>query len=389
MEELNLFTSESVSEGHPDKVCDQISDAILDAVVEQDPTAHVACETFATKQRIIVGGEIRTNANVDYEKIVRDTLRQIGYTSEELGINSETCTVDILLHEQSEDIALGVDAETSASTSTGAGDQGIMFGYACIETKEYMPLAIMIAHKLVREASKQRKSGAFKWARPDMKSQVTIDYTDLEKPKINTILMSIQHDDDYDEAEFKSYIKNEIVDKVLKSFKCDIEGYNLLINPTGRFVIGGPDGDSGLTGRKIIVDTYGGYARHGGGAFSGKDATKVDRSAAYAARWVAKNLVAAELCDKCEIQLSYAIGVDHPISINVNTHGTNHVDEEIILKAVRENFDLTPAGIIEALQLQRPIYKNVAAYGHMGRSDLGVPWEELNKVDELKVYLNK
>lgn len=389
MEELRLFTSESVSEGHPDKVCDQISDAILDEVLKQDPNSRVACETFATTQQIIVGGEIRTQAKVDYEKVVRDTLREIGYIHEDLGINCDTCKVDILLHEQSPDIALGVDDTTNISKTIGAGDQGIMFGFACNETKGYMPYAIVIAHKLVREASRQRKSGEFKWARPDMKTQVTIDYTNQEEPKINTVLISVQHDEDYNHDEFITYIKTHIVDKVLRSFGFAKENYRLLINPTGRFVIGGPHGDSGLTGRKIIVDTYGGYSRHGGGAFSGKDATKVDRSAAYAARWVAKNIVAAKLCDKCEIQLSYAIGLAEPISISVETFNTNKISEEIILKAIRDNFDLTPSGIINALELQQPIYKNVATYGHMGRSDLDLPWERLNKVDCLKKYLEK
>lgn len=387
MQDLELFTSESVSEGHPDKVCDQISDAILDAVLSQDSQSRVACECFITTQRVIVGGEIRTNATVDYEKIVRDKLREIGYTHEDLGINCDTCQVDILLHKQSQDIALGVDDTTNKEKQLGAGDQGIMFGFACNETKGYMPYAIVIAHKLVREASRQRKTGEFKWARPDMKSQVTVDYTDPANPKINTVLMSIQHDPDYNHEEFVEYIKTNIISKVLKSFDFYDDDYRVLINPTGRFVIGGPHGDSGLTGRKIIVDTYGGYSRHGGGAFSGKDATKVDRSAAYAARWVAKNVVAAGLCDKCEIQLSYAIGIPHPTSILVETFGTNHVDEKVIRQAIRENFDLTPTGIIDALNLRRPIYSAVATYGHMGRSGLDIPWENLDKVDTLKKYL--
>lgn len=381
-----LFTSESVSEGHPDKICDQISDAILDEVIKQDPQARVACETFATTQQIIVGGEIRTDAKVDYEKVVRDTLKRIGYNNVDVGIDYATCDVDILLHEQSKDIALGVDENTNEQSVIGAGDQGIMFGYACNETKGYMPLAIVMAHKLVREASNQRKNGEFKWARPDMKSQVTIDYTDKENPKIDTVLMSIQHDDDYNHDEFVAYVRKNIVDKVLASFGFENEDYRLLINPTGRFVIGGPHGDSGLTGRKIIVDTYGGYARHGGGAFSGKDSTKVDRSAAYAARWVAKNIVAAGLCDSCEIQLSYAIGVPEPISISLDTHGTNKVDEALILEMVRELFDLTPGGIINSLNLRRPIYNQVASYGHFGRQDLGLPWEELNMVDKIQEY---
>ncbi len=389
MEELKLFTSESVSEGHPDKVCDQISDAILDAVLAQDPESRVACETFATTERIIVGGEIRTNAVVDYEAIVRNKLREIGYVDKELGIGADTCEVTILLHQQSQDIALGVDDTTNIEKILGAGDQGIMFGYACKETKGYMPLAIVVAHKLVREASKQRKSGAFKWARPDMKSQVTIDYSDPNQPKAHTVLMSIQHDPDYDEKEFKTYIEENIMKKVLKSFNLDYSQARILINPTGRFVIGGPHGDSGLTGRKIIVDTYGGYAAHGGGAFSGKDATKVDRSGAYAARWVAKNIVAAGLCDVCQVQLSYGIGIAQPLSIQVNTFNTCHVDEKIILKAIRENFDLTPGGIIKVLELQKPIYSKISVYGHMGRSDLDLTWEQLNKVEDLKKYLNE
>ena len=388
MEDLKLFTSESVSEGHPDKLCDQISDAILDEVLKQDPNSRVACECFATTQQIIVGGEIRTSAKVDYEKVAREKIREIGYTDEALGINCDTCKVDILLHEQSQDIALGVDDETNKDKQTGAGDQGIMFGFACNETKGYMPYAIVIAHKLVREASKQRKAGEFKWARPDMKSQVTIDYTNPAKPKINTVLMSIQHDPDYDHEKFVAYIKEHIIKKVLVSYGFENDDYTVLINPTGRFVVGGPHGDSGLTGRKIIVDTYGGYSRHGGGAFSGKDATKVDRSATYAARWVAKNVVAAGLCDKCEIQLSYAIGMAQPISILVETFNTNKISEEKILRAIRENFDLTPAGIINSLQLARPIYAQVAAYGHMGRNDIDVPWEKLDKVECLKKYLD-
>lgn len=403
--ELKLFTSESVSEGHPDKVCDQISDAILDAVLSQDPNSRVACETFATTERIIVGGEIRTKAVVDYEKIVRDTLRGIGYVDKELGIGADTCEVTILLHEQSDDIAIGVDPKVrnkiknpksyaeaisnhiSKKEELGAGDQGIMFGYACKETEGFMPLAIVVAHKLVREATRQRKSGVFKWARPDMKSQVTIDYTDPNHPKVHTVLMSIQHDPDFVEEDFKEYIENNVIHKVLKSFGLEDSQPLIYINPTGRFVTGGPHGDSGLTGRKIIVDTYGGYAAHGGGAFSGKDATKVDRSAAYAARWVAKNIVAADLCDVCQIQLSYGIGLAHPLSIQVNTFGTNKVDENVILKAIRNEFDLTPGGIIKTLELQKPIFSQVSAYGHMGRSDLDLSWERLNKVEDLKKYL--
>ncbi|WP_423364191.1 methionine adenosyltransferase [Mycoplasma sp. P36-A1] len=387
MKELKLFTSESVSEGHPDKVCDQISDAILDACLEQDPYSRVACETFATTGTIIVGGELRTNAKVDFEAIVRNKLREIGYTSEELGIGCDTCRVEILIHNQSSDIALGVDETTNTSKVIGAGDQGIMFGFACKETSGYMPLPIVLSHNLVREASMQRKSGLFKWSRPDMKSQVTIDYTDETNPKVHTVLMSIQHDEDYNHDQFVAYIKEHIIKKVLSEYEVDTSEYEVLINPTGRFVIGGPHGDAGLTGRKIIVDTYGGYSRHGGGAFSGKDATKVDRSAAYAARWVAKNVVAAGFADKCEIQLSYAIGVAHPVSILIETFGTNHIEEFRIAQAIRENFDLTPSGIIDALQLKRPIFSNTAAYGHMGRKHPDFTWEKLDKVEELKNYI--
>lgn len=384
MENLKLFTSESVSEGHPDKICDQISDAILDAVLAQDKNARVACETFITTEQVVVGGEIRTIAKVDFEKIVRDKIREIGYTDASIGIGADSCDVKILLHEQSVDIALGVDSETNTEHQIGAGDQGIMFGFATKETDELMPLPIMIAHKLARIASEKRKSGEFKYARPDMKTQVTIDYTDEKNPKVHTVLMSVQHDENYNEKEFFEFIKTQIINPVLSGFKVDYSDYRLFINPTGRFVIGGPDGDAGLTGRKIIVDTYGGYARHGGGAFSGKDATKVDRSAAYAARYVAKNIVAADLCDKCEIQLSYAIGVSHPISIAIDTFGTSKIKEDDILTIIKKVFDLTPQGIINTLQLQRPIYGPTAAYGHIGRTDLNVPWEQTNKVEEIK-----
>lgn len=383
-----LFTSESVSEGHPDKICDQISDSILDEILKQDSSARVACETFVTTQKVVVGGEVRTSAVVDYEQVVRNTLKEIGYTHEELGIGYDTCDVEILLHEQSADIALGVDATTNSYNEIGAGDQGIMFGFACKETKEYMPLPIMISHKLVQYASELRKSGEFKWSRPDMKSQVTIDYSN-DKPKVDTVLMSIQHDEDYDDATFREYIENDIIKVVLEMYDVDSSDYKLLINPTGKFVIGGPCGDAGLTGRKIIVDTYGGYSRHGGGAFSGKDATKVDRSAAYAARHVAKNVVAAKLCDVCEIQLSYAIGVSSPVSILVETFGTNKIDEEAIVNAINTTFDLRPASIIDSLNLNQPIFKNTAKYGHMGREDINAPWEQLNKVEELSKYLEE
>ena len=377
-----LFTSESVSEGHPDKIADQISDAVLDAALAVDPLSRVACEVFTTTNTVIVGGEITTSANLDYEQIARDTLVKIGYTDDAFGIDGRTCNVQVLVHTQSPDIAMGVDA-SSDTKDVGAGDQGIMFGFATNETKNYMPLAIEMAHALVKRASILRKSGEFKWARPDMKSQVTIDYTDAKQPKIDTVLMSIQHDDDFNEQAFKAYVTEEIIYAVAREFSMNID-FRVLINPTGRFVVGGPHGDAGLTGRKIIVDTYGGAARHGGGAFSGKDCTKVDRSAAYAARYVAKNIVAAKLAEKCEIQLSYAIGVSEPISIAVETFGTERVAKEEITRAIREVFNLTPNGIINMLDLRKPQYQQVAAYGHFGRSELDVPWERLNKVSELE-----
>jgi len=388
MEELNLFTSESVSEGHPDKLCDQISDAILDACLAQDENSRVACETFATTETVIVGGEITTNAKVDYEKIVRDTLRNIGYTHKDLGIGADTCRVEILIDPQSQEISDSVDEDSDKQI--GAGDQGIMFGYACKETEGLMPYPIVIAHNLVREASNQRKAGLFKFARPDMKSQVTIDYTDEQHPKVHTVVMSIQHDpfnDENKEEEFFNYVKENIIQKVLDEYKkdnIDSSDYKVILNPSGSFILGGPHGDTGLTGRKIIVDTYGGYSRHGGGAFSGKDATKVDRSAAYAARWVAKNVVAAGMADHCEIQLSYAIGIAQPISIRIDTYGKS-IDKEIIAQAIRNEFDLTPAGIIKELDLKRPIYLDTATYGHMGRKHF--PWEQTNKVEALKKYL--
>ena len=376
-----LFTSESVSEGHPDKVCDQISDAILDACLASDPYSRVACEVFTTTDLVVVGGEITTNANVDYEKIARDTLVKIGYTSNEVGIDGNNCKVQVVMDTQSADIALGTNVEVG-----GAGDQGIMFGYACNETEGYMPLPVSIAHHLVRYATERRHEGAFKWARPDMKSQVTVDYTDPNNPRIDTILMSVQHDDDFNETEFKAYIKDVVMKEVVKKYDMNTD-YKVYINPTGRFVIGGPHGDTGLTGRKIIVDTYGGSARHGGGAFSGKDPSKVDRSAAYMARYMAKNIVAAKLCDKIEIQLSYAIGVKEPTSIYIETYGSERVEKDVILKAIKNEFDLTPQGIISTLDLLRPIYSNTAVYGHFGRGDLNLPWENLDKVEDLKKYL--
>jgi S-adenosylmethionine synthetase len=372
-----LFTSESVSVGHPDKICDSISDAILDACLAQDPYSRVACECFATTNLVVNGGEITTKANVDYEKIARETILKIGYTDESIGIDGNTCEIQVVMDSQSPDIALGTNVEVG-----GAGDQGIMFGYACNETKEYMPLAITLAHKLVKLATELRQSGDFKWARPDMKSQVTIDYTN--EKKIDTVLMSIQHDDDFNEEEFKDYIKNHIIKTVVDEYHLN-DDYRVLINPTGRFVIGGPHGDTGLTGRKIIVDTYGGSARHGGGCFSGKDPSKVDRSAAYMARYIAKNIVAANMCDKIEIQLSYAIGMKEPTSIFIDTFNSEKVEKDVILKAIKNEFDLTPQGIIDTLDLLRPIYSQTSAYGHFGKDNL--PWEQLNKVDDLKKYM--
>ena len=379
--EKNLFTSESVSEGHPDKLCDQISDAILDECLRQDKYSRVACECFATTNLLVIGGEITTNAKVDYEAVARDVMRRIGYTAEDLGIDADTCEIKVVMDTQSSDIALGTNVEVG-----GAGDQGIMFGYATNETETYMPLPISMAHELVRYASELRHNGTFKHARPDMKSQVTIDYTDESNPKVDTILMSIQHDPDFDEEEFKTFIKEKIMKEVVRKHHMN-EDYKVFINPTGRFVIGGPHGDTGLTGRKIIVDTYGGMARHGGGAFSGKDPSKVDRSAAYITRYIAKNIVAAGLCDRIEIQLSYAIGVKDPTSVHVDTYGTGKVADEVILDAIKKEFDLTPQGIIDTLDLLNPIYGPTAAYGHFGRTDVEFPWEKLDKVEDLKKYL--
>lgn len=379
--EKNLFTSESVSEGHPDKLCDQISDAILDECLRQDKYSRVACECFATTNLLVIGGEITTNAKVDYEAVARDVMRRIGYMAEDLGIDADTCEIKVVMDTQSSDIALGTNVEVG-----GAGDQGIMFGYATNETETYMPLPISMAHELVRYASELRHNGTFKHARPDMKSQVTIDYTDENNPKVDTILMSIQHDPDFNEEEFKTFIKEKIMKEVVRKHHMN-EDYKVFINPTGRFVIGGPHGDTGLTGRKIIVDTYGGMARHGGGAFSGKDPSKVDRSAAYITRYIAKNIVAAGLCDRIEIQLSYAIGVKDPTSVHVDTYGTGKVADEVILDAIKKEFDLTPQGIINTLDLLNPIYGPTAAYGHFGRTDVEFPWEKLNKVEDLKKYL--
>lgn len=395
MEKL-LFTSESVTEGHPDKMCDAISDAVLDALMEQDPMSRVACETCTTTGLVMVMGEITTKAYVDIQKIVRDTVKEIGYTKSEYGFDGNTCAVMVALDEQSTDIAMGVDKALEAKEHTmteeeidaiGAGDQGMMFGYATNETEEYMPYPISLAHKLALQLTKVRKDGTLKYLRPDGKSQVSVEYDENGLPKrLEAVVLSTQHDPDVTQEQIHEDIKKYVFDPILPKELLD-EHTNYFINPTGRFVIGGPNGDSGLTGRKIIVDTYGGYARHGGGAFSGKDCTKVDRSAAYAARYVAKNIVAAGLAEKCEIQLSYAIGVAHPMSIMVDTFGTGKISDDTLVEIVRENFDLRPAGIIKMLDLRRPIYKQTAAYGHFGRNDLNLPWEKLNKVEDLKKYL--
>ena len=401
--EKHLFTSESVTEGHPDKMCDAISDAVLDALMEQDPMSRVACETCTTTGLVLVMGEITTNAYVDIQKIVRDTVREIGYTKSEYGFDANTCGVMVALDEQSADIAMGVDKALEAKEeekvsaehkmteaqldAIGAGDQGMMFGFATNETEEYMPYAISLAHKLVRQLTKVRKDGTLPYLRPDGKSQVTVEYDENEKPvRLEAVVLSTQHDADVTQEQIHEDIKRYVFDPILPAEMIDDET-KFFINPTGRFVIGGPNGDSGLTGRKIIVDTCGGYARHGGGAFSGKDCTKVDRSAAYAARYVAKNIVAAGLADKCEIQLSYAIGVAHPTSIMVDTYGTGRLSDEKLVEIIRDNFDLRPAGIIKMLDLRRPIYKQTAAYGHFGRHDLDLPWEKLDKADALRKYL--
>ena len=389
-----LFTSESVTEGHPDKVCDAISDAILDACMEQDPMSRVACETACCTGFVLITGEITTNAYVDMQKVVRDTVKEIGYTKSEYGFDGNTCAVLVAIDEQSADIAMGVDKALEAKKGdlkddldTGAGDQGMMFGFATNETDEYMPYPISLAHKLALQLTKVRKDGTLKYLRPDGKSQVSVEYDENGKPiRLEAVVLSTQHDDDVTQEQIHEDIKKYVFDPVLPKELIDADT-KFFINPTGRFVIGGPHGDAGLTGRKIIVDTYGGYARHGGGAFSGKDCTKVDRSAAYAARYVAKNIVAAGLADKCEIQLSYAIGVAQPTSIMVDTFGTGKVADDKLVAIVRENFDLRPAGIIKMLNLRRPIYKQTAAYGHFGRNDLDLPWEALDKVDALKKYL--
>jgi S-adenosylmethionine synthetase len=391
-----LFTSESVTEGHPDKVCDSISDAILDAMMAQDPMSRVACETATTTGLVLVMGEITTKANVDIQKIVRDTIREIGYDNADYGFDADTCAVITSLDKQSTDIAMGVDKALEQKEddmnedeldSIGAGDQGLQFGYASNETEEYMPYAINMAHKLAQQLTKVRKDGTLKYLRPDGKTQVTVEYDEAGKPKrIDAVVCSTQHDPDVTQEQIHEDIKKYVFDAIIPADMVDADT-KYFINPTGRFVIGGPHGDSGLTGRKIIVDTYGGTGRHGGGAFSGKDCTKVDRSAAYAARYVAKNIVAAGLADKCEIQLSYAIGVAHPTSVSVNTFGTGKLSETKLVEIVRENFDLRPAGIIKMLDLRRPIYKQTAAYGHFGRTDVDLPWEHLDKVETLKKYL--
>ena len=391
-----FFTSESVTEGHPDKLCDYISDSLLDEYLKQDKNSRVAIETFATKNKIIVSGEVTSTANFDIDLVVRNAIKDIGYGSEFLDIDPDTCDVNVYIVQQSPDIALGVDKALEAKENKmtdeeidaiGAGDQGMMFGYATNETEEYMPYPISLAHKLARKLTEVRKNGTLKYLRPDGKSQVTVEYDENGKPaRLDAVVLSTQHDPEVSQEQIHEDIKKYVFDTVLPQDMID-ENTKFFVNPTGRFVIGGPHGDSGLTGRKIIVDTYGGYARHGGGAFSGKDCTKVDRSAAYAARYVAKNIVAAGLADKCEIQLSYAIGVAHPTSVMVDTFGTGKLSDEKLVEIIRENFDLRPAGIIKMLDLRRPIYKQTAAYGHFGRNDIDVPWEKTDKVEMLKKYM--
>lgn len=392
--EKRLFTSESVTEGHPDKVCDAVSDAILDACMAQDPMSRVACETAACTGFVLVTGEITTKAKLDIPAIVRKTVNEIGYNDAKTGFDGNTCAVMVALDQQSADIAMGVDKSLEAKggaqeddLDTGAGDQGMMFGYACNETPELMPYPIALAHKLALKLTEVRKNGTLKYLRPDGKTQVSVEYDESGKPvRLEAVVLSTQHDDDVSQEQIHADIKKYVFDEVLDPAMVD-DKTKIYINPTGRFVIGGPHGDAGLTGRKIIVDTYGGYARHGGGAFSGKDCTKVDRSAAYAARYVAKNIVAAGLADRCEIQLSYAIGVAEPTSIMVDTFGTGKVSDEKLVEIVRKNFDLRPAGIIKMLDLRRPIYKATAAYGHFGRTDVDLPWEHLDKVDAIKASL--
>ena len=395
MEKL-LFTSESVTEGHPDKICDQISDAILDAILEQDPMSRVACETACTTGLVLVMGEITTKAQIDIQSIVRETVREIGYDRAKYGFDCDTCGVITALDKQSADIAMGVDKALEAKEHTmsdeeidaiGAGDQGMMFGYACDETPELMPYPISLAHRLALKLTEVRKNGTLPYLRPDGKTQVSVEYDEAGKPvRLDAVVLSTQHGEEVTQEQIHADIKKYVFDPILPKEMVD-ENTKFFINPTGRFVIGGPNGDSGLTGRKIIVDTYGGYARHGGGAFSGKDCTKVDRSAAYAARYVAKNIVAAGLANKCEIQLSYAIGVARPTSIMVDTFGTGKLSDERLVEIIRENFDLRPAGIIKMLDLRRPIYKQTAAYGHFGRTDIDLPWEKVDVAEKLKSYL--
>ena len=394
--EKKLFTSESVTEGHPDKMCDQISDAILDELLKQDPMSRVACETAVTTGLVMVMGEITTKAYVDIQKVVRETVREIGYDRAKYGFDCDTCGVITAIDEQSADIAMGVDKALEAKENKmteeeldaiGAGDQGMMFGYATNETEEYMPYPIALAHKLALQLTRVRKDGTLPYLRPDGKTQVTVEYDENGRPsRLDAVVLSTQHDDQVTQEQIHEDIRRYVFAPILPAHMVD-EKTKFFINPTGRFVIGGPHGDSGLTGRKIIVDTYGGYARHGGGAFSGKDCTKVDRSAAYAARYVAKNIVAAGLADRCEIQLSYAIGVAHPTSIRVDTDGTGKLPDDRLVEIIRENFDLRPAGIIKMLDLRRPIYKQTAAYGHFGRNDLDLPWEKLDRAEALKKYL--
>ena len=394
--EKRLFTSESVTEGHPDKICDNISDAVLDAIMAQDPNSRVACETAITTGLVLVMGEVTTKAQIDIQSIVRDTILEIGYDDSDKGFDANTCGVMVALDKQSADIAMGVDKALEAKENQmtdsqidaiGAGDQGMMFGYATNETEEYMPYPIALAHKLTQKLTEVRKNGTLSYLRPDGKSQVTVEYDENGKPvHINAVVISSQHAAEVTQKQIHEDIRKYVIDPVIPQELVDDET-KYFINPTGRFVIGGPNGDSGLTGRKIIVDTYGGMARHGGGAFSGKDCTKVDRSAAYAARYVAKNVVAAGLAEKCEVQLSYAIGVAQPTSVMVDTFGTGRVDDNKLVDIIRENFDLRPAGIIKMLNLRQPIYKQTAAYGHFGRNDLQLPWEELNKVNDLKKYI--
>ena len=387
-----LFTSESVTEGHPDKMSDQISDAILDEILKGDPDARVACETIVTTGMVLVAGEITTSVYVDIPAIVRDTIKKIGYTRAKYGFDADTCSVLTAIDEQSRDIADGVDQalevrEGETEEAIGAGDQGLMFGYACDETEELMPLPIFLAHRLAKQLADVRKDGTLGYLRPDGKTQVTIEYDENDQPvRVDTVVISTQHHQDISNEQIEKDIREHVIEKVIPSFLLD-ETSKLLINPSGRFVIGGPQGDAGLTGRKIIVDTYGGYAHHGGGAFSGKDPTKVDRSASYAARYVAKNIVAAELAEKCEIQIAYAIGVAQPVSITVNTFGTGKVSEEQLVEVIRQVFDLSPAGIIDMLELKQPIYLQTAAYGHFGRTDIEVPWEKTDKVEAIRSSL--